>query len=263
MPGMPFHLEKGHALMALEDLFDTQPTAPGAPLASFWDDVRSGVALGTVFRDLLASAPLLSGYGGQADVNAAGGLGSFVSGAWFDQRSGAGAPPRPYWLDYTGDVDGIVREALLTALELAWGVDRASQLPDPLPQRRPLRFTWHCSQRWFEAWVRWDDHVGPVELMFATPAHTGGTIVRDPGTSEAKGLTTPVAPPTFAEQRGMILVAQQQHVPTIVVSMMIVGTLVGDVPLPEIGFKFQGQGDVGRWSLTADAGGVVPDTDWA
>jgi hypothetical protein len=44
---------------------------------------------------------------------------------------------------------------------------------------------------------------------------------------------------------------------------MIVGTLVGDVPLPEIGFKFQGQGDVGRWSLTADAGGVVPDTVWA
>ena len=171
MPGMPFHLEKGHALMAIEDLLNNPAHRP--VLSAAFDGLRTNVPVADVFSAVAAAAPGLQAYGGQADVAAAGGLGPFVADAWF----APGAPgPAPYWIDYTGDVDGVVREALLLTMEVAWGVDRNAPLPTG-PSPRRIELFWHCGQRWFEAWTTWDDPQGPVKILFATPPHIGGTVI--------------------------------------------------------------------------------------
>ena len=125
MPGMPFHLEKGHALMALEDLLNNPAYRPVLSVA--FDGLRNGTPVGQVLSTALNSTQVIELYGSHPEVTAAGGLGPFVAGMWF---AAPGAPePPPYWIDYTGDVDGIVREALLLTMEVAWGVDRNASLP--------------------------------------------------------------------------------------------------------------------------------------
>lgn len=252
MPGMPFHLEKGHALMAIEDLLNNP--AHHAVLRAAFEGLRTNLPVANVFNNVAAAAPGLAAYGGQPDVVAAGGLGPFVAGAWF---AAPGAPgPTPYWLDYRGNVDNVVRETLLLAMEVAWGVDRNQPLPGGPFQRR-IELFWHCGQRWFEAWTTWDDPQGPVKILFASPPHTGGEVVANVAPLVAAGQANVVDRTTVNLNRDMVLISQPRHV-EVAPNSPTSPSQLGQVPLPSVGTAFQGTGPVGRWSIHADSGGMNP-----
>jgi hypothetical protein len=262
MPGMPFHLEKGHALMAIEELLNNH--SHHAVLEVAYDGLRTGQAVGTVFRTaLMTKAPVLDAYEGEPHVTAAGGLGPFVTGAWFGQIAPGTATPNPYWLDYQGDVDGIVREALLFAMEIAWGADRTQKLP-PGPFVRRIELLWHCAQRWFDAWTTWDDPNGPVKVLFATPPHSGGTVTSRIDPMVTGGKATPVVASTVDKSRAMVLISQPTHAEVPMLTWKSVATPLGSIPLPSIGTKYQSTGAVGRWRIHPDAGGSInPPTPFA
>lgn len=256
MPGMPFHLEKGHALMALEDLLND--ASHHAVVARVFDGLRDGTALGEVFADALADAPTLDHYFGHAGTD---GLGAFVRGSWFGQATAGG--PTPYWLDYEGDVDGIVREALLFAMERAWSVDRGQPLPATIADRRGIELVWHCAQRWFDAWITWQSAEGPVTVLFATPPHTGGDIIDRIADATAVGRATPVSATTAGADGDMVLVCQEENGPASWGSSLVTGWWAsGAFPLPPIGRATRGTGAVGAYSISADAGGNRPRTMW-
>ena len=238
--------------MAIEDLLNN--AAYHAVLSAAFDGLRNNIPVADVFKQVAAAAPGLQAYGNQTDVSAAGGLGNFVSGAWF----GPGPPgPRPYWLDYTGNVDGIVRETLLFAMEVAWGVDRTQPLPGGPFQRR-IELFWHCGQRWFEAWTTWDDRQGPVKILFATPPHTGGTVFANVAPLVNAGQATPVNRSTVDLTRDMVLIGESEHSEVPGPQLTTAATAHGQPPLPSIGKRYQGGGTVGQWSIHAHAGGMNP-----
>ena len=257
MPGMPFHLEKGHALMALESLLNDP--AHRAVLATAFEGLRDGTPLGQVFAEIAAKAPLLDAYGGMNQpVNDAGGLGAFVSGAWFGQPSSTGSAPNSYWLDSSGRVDEVVRETLLFAIEMAGPADRKNPLP-PNPCARRIELFWHCGQRWFEAWLTWEDASSPIRVLFATPPHTAGEVLSSVSSAPA-GQVTNVKAATADPDRDMVLVTEAEHTERRFPTLTFWPTEQFLIPLPSVGITWDGNGEVGAWSIHADSGGVRPPT---
>lgn len=236
--------------MAIEDLLNN-PTHQ-AVLSTMWDGLRSGADVGGAFSTALASAPVLSHYGGNAQVVAAGGLGRFVTKAWFDNPPGSG-----YWLDYGGPVDEIVREALLFAMELA-GADRAKPLPST-GLTRPIELLWHCGQRWFETWLTWEDETGPISVLFASPPHAAGVVLSSV-LDAPPGQATAVTPKTAAAAGDMVLITAERHRTRRFPILTFWGTGRAKVPLPAIGVPYEGVGNVGAWSIEANSGGARPRT---
>ncbi len=74
------------------------------------------------------------------------------------------------WQQYYGNVEAIVVETALRALTVALGID-----PEGQPTRNlPIEIFWKCPQRWFETWITWRSdpsppHAGQVTLILATP----------------------------------------------------------------------------------------------
>jgi hypothetical protein len=258
MPGMPFHLEKGHALMAVENLLN-DPAHRNVLITAF-DGLRSGAPLGDVFAGITAHAPQLDAYGQNPAVTGAGGLGAFVSGAWFGQPTGTS--PESYWLDFEGAVDEVVRETLLFAMEMAGpDVDRTEPLP-PEPFARTIELFWHCGQRWFESWLTWESPASPITVLFATPPHVAGDVLPSV-TSAPPGQATAVTAATADPDRDMILVTEDDHTERRVPALTFWPTGKFSLPLPTIGSTWDGSGEVGAWSIHADSGGVRPPTTFA
>lgn len=103
---------------------------------------------------------------------------------------GMGPGAAPMWDNYHGDVNGITRLTIRTALEVALGIPSDQAVSDTPPRHWPIDLFWKCGQNWFEGWVthrRMD--VGPpdgsttaagaghVVVIFATP--TDGSTVLD------------------------------------------------------------------------------------
>lgn len=98
------------------------------------------------------------------------------------------------WSNYEGDVNGITRLTLRTALEVALGVaSDSATVPDAPPRHWPIDLFWKCGQNWFEGWVTHrrlgtgppvgqqnaTARDGHVVVVFATPAE-GSTIFDRP-----------------------------------------------------------------------------------
>lgn len=264
MPGMPFHLEKGHALMALEDLLNRRNDDDiHAVRQILWSGLNDSTKeMGTVFREVVAAAPQLDEYGGQNQpVNDAKGLGGFVTGAWFGETYPNGTPPDPYWLDYAGEIGDVVREALLYTMETAWEIRRPAPLPDVLPDRR-IELFWHCAQRWFDCWVTWDSD-GPVMLLFATPAHLLGEVRPNMAAHVNAGRAVEVNHADPREDFDMVIVTQEDQVDDAVAGLLgrtWQPSTNGDVKVPPVGATWRGTGDVGTYSVHANAGGMRPRT---
>jgi hypothetical protein len=96
-------------------------------------------------------------------------------------------PTTGFWFQYFGDVQAILRETLIRAIEVSLGLAHVAPGDEPCgekPDRHlPIELFWKCPQRWFEGWVCWrsDRHTGTgqVTVMLATPGH-GKPVLESP-----------------------------------------------------------------------------------
>jgi hypothetical protein len=241
MPGMPYHLEKGAALGFVEVCLN-DPSKQQTILENMRDPA---VPFGQGILDdpvLAPYAPFIAPFNDLAE---------FVRSSWFGPKGAS------YWIDYEGDVEGIVRLTVIRALEVALGIPHGDPFPSVPSRRWPIEVLWHCSQRWFEGWLTFKQldstgQQGRVTLVFASPAHRGGDITSntlDPasvGRPAMQAKEVPAADP-YPDQ-GMWLITHKRHlpVPTISGATIRLTTPSGfaDVTIPVIGEIWRGEQSV-------------------
>lgn len=95
---------------------------------------------------------------------------------WF----GIGEPS--FWMGYNGNPELILREAMIRAIEMSFGVEHGDPGPDPEcaadGRHWPIDMYWICQGPWFQCWVLWraiedSDDDGHVTLLMTTPAAYG------------------------------------------------------------------------------------------
>ena len=194
MGGMPFHLEKGPVFATLEAVYNDPQLLPGF-LHSLW--VGKADALGLL--GVLAS-PMYNDKQNVLSSNATGEKRlTSMRERWFGEQGGNpqpafgfGALATGYWARYHGDVRQIVAETLMSAGEVALGVDRPDDPVAAGPPTAfgpwPVEFFWKCGQPRFEGWVTWRNHQnggGQVTVILATPA-TPDQVLTRPGRGAAR-----------------------------------------------------------------------------
>jgi hypothetical protein len=237
---MPYHLEKGRALSFVENYLNEG--LPEQRMETLRKLRNGNVQLGA---QTLTNAALDTGYRpytGEALIE-------YVKKKWFGQGANT------YWLDYEGDVEGIVRLTLIRAMEVALGVEHG-QDPGVPPRSWPVELLWHCSQRWFEGWVTWQtdepNGCGHVLILLASPAHAGGLITRQalhPETTAPQPNGRAAAdiqrPPIPYDPSGMWVITHAEHnaVPIVVDEIEVRLTFAGaqfKIAIPFFGEKWVG-----------------------
>jgi hypothetical protein len=180
---MPYHLEKGPLLRIIERHINADRSTmqqhlaalvanTGPPLA--WLDLVAGLWADPAFNKPNAVAAQL--------------VKSRIATEWFGYTPAANgwAPPDPalpttgYWIGYTGDVEAIVRKALVWAMELALGKGSSNPAGKPWP----IELFWKCPTPWFETWVSTrkvpNSSTGLVTVTFLSPSHNGAIVADSP-----------------------------------------------------------------------------------
>ena len=140
-------------------------------------------------------------------------------------------PTTGFWFQYHGDVESIVRESLIRAIEVSLGLDHDEEVGRTAARELPIELFWKCPQRWFEGWLtwRWDPHhrTGQVTVMLATPgsgkpvleAPEMGVDATRPDSSRVDGVgDAPTGPgPTstadpLQSPKGMWVISHADHV---------------------------------------------------
>jgi hypothetical protein len=193
MPGdMPYYLEKGPYLTGIEKYLSVEGNAVSA-----LNDLRNNKEIpdiGGVLDNLggplspqqLKDVIYRDWFGRSRDSSSASGWGPQDPFHW------ASNPTTGYWQQYYGDVEKIVRETLIRAIEVSLGLDYGEKTPSSgqaTKRHWPVELWWKCGQGWFEGWVTWhnDQHenrapardAGQVTVVLATPG-TGYQVLVDP-----------------------------------------------------------------------------------
>lgn len=116
-------------------------------------------------------------------------------------------PDTGMWINYHGNVEGIMREGLIRCLRISLGLTGDDVLWDDADVTRciPIRFQWTCPSAWFETWIEWAPE--GVTFKINTPAE-GHPILATP----AGGRKTIIDPPLYdASEQGMVLVSHSTH----------------------------------------------------
>lgn len=144
-----------------------------------------------------------------------------AGGTWVDQPAFDPANPSAtgYWRNYHGDVEAIVRETLVRAVEVSLGLAAGGAVAQRT-RHWPVEAFWMCAHPWVEGWVTWRDHGGghgQVTVVLATPGDTVNHMATRPLDPPAPhGVTGPVPDPVEATSpgsgtQGMWLVSQSEH----------------------------------------------------
>jgi hypothetical protein len=196
---MPYHLEKGHFLLLLEDTLNEgiEAVVDDDTVASFPGLVRRYSML-EYMRGVLArpcdvrhgespDGSSLRWPGWMSDEAVSFGAFEIVATEWFGYRirPDGGLDTRPHpnkptgmWDGYQGNVERIMANVLVRCIEVSLGLDHDAPVPDGAPARAwPIYFFFKCQQPFFEGWVTWQCHstnrraAGQVTVIFATPGH--------------------------------------------------------------------------------------------
>jgi hypothetical protein len=141
---------------------------------------------------------------------------------WFgiiDRETGAVDPAAAWWRGFRGeDLEGIVRETFVRAIEIAFGIPHGGS-PAPGTPRWPIELFWITSQASFEGWVSWrrlpGDSVGGVVSVFLSTPAIRPDALEQPLRSEA--ATGPAADASDdgetahlgLERQGMVMIAHR------------------------------------------------------
>ncbi|HVN51681.1 MAG TPA: hypothetical protein VMT43_09625 [Acidimicrobiales bacterium] len=247
MPGMPYHLEKGPILSVLESFANGGNSTSGT---TRHNNMRK------VLDRLRDPSIALTAVGGLDSTNLNGGATNpwptyddrvaHIEQDWFGYTPGgvpqaAFNPSIPhrtgFWINYHGDVEGIVRETLTRALEVALGVDHGQPSSGATRYWRVELF-WKCPNPWFEGWITWragsaSSADGQVTVIFATPGN-GGWVYPDP----CAGRNPVVDPASAQTDRGMWVITHRGHTEYVVSTT--VETPPGAVPIPTLGAFWAG-----------------------
>lgn len=144
-PGMPYYVEKGEYFSVLDAIAEGSV----ADLLG----LRSELLAGTPIRDIAAGLPVPAPPAGDPS------FAQHLAHDWFGEADAADKATTGWWMGYRGDVEVIVRETMVRAIDVSLGLDRTNEAPQPADVRRhwPIQFYWVCGSRWFEGWVGWRD----------------------------------------------------------------------------------------------------------
>jgi hypothetical protein len=240
---MPFHLEKGRVLGALDDLLNAQTGQKAQDLATAYASLMSG-------DDLEVALSTISSPGGPIGQS----LGEALQ-KWFDVGDGTG---NGYWKDYDPKhALETASDGVRFALERAWGGGATL----PTDRSRPVHTWWYCVQPWFDTWVTWENAQAPVRLIFSTPSHLGGAMVTNmnKAVQEQPPLARKLAPGDLGSDDGdMVLIGRTRHQRKKVSTTM--PSPFGQVSVPKR--VWSDLGPAGRWSIPIDGGGIQPKAKW-
>jgi hypothetical protein len=253
---MPYNLEQGPYLAMLEDLINRDPVRG---LASLRDHSKPVTAL-------LRDPPVPIKGGPYADTAR---LAEHIDRDWFGITDGSDSPAvSRYWSYWRGDAQGIVRETLARAIEVALGLDHGEPATDA------NRRSWHvslltaCGIRWFEGWISWrrtgsEPTGGHVVVLLLTPTHgkpAEPTLLRPTPTSAERPGTPYAVNPTRAEGDqglwavGAVLERRADPEPTSAEWLP-----PGTFPRPHLGPTYLGEGGIVVVAPPEVQGGVLPD----
>ncbi len=207
MGDMPYSIDKGQALAAVEDLMNSASDDDAISFVSTWrHKAKQGELVKTISEQLVHPGKKYAGrgsgkrdkrarkypewYGPDHHVNGPGALDLHLQEHWYDPDSG-------FFLGISGDIEGIVGEALCRAFEASMGKDVPAQGPlEPKSKRRrrwPIDMWWVCPAPRFDVGVSWwtdggsgSAHDGQVRVVFLTPPFKGGVIFQQLDTDPTK-----------------------------------------------------------------------------
>ncbi len=146
-----------------------------------------------------------------------------VNGQWQDQGPYVAGRTTGYWIGYYGDVESVLREGVIRAIEVSLGIEHGDA-PTNATRQWPVNVEWKCPNPYFEVWVTWRRHraseatqaeQGQVTMLIATPPDKVNRLVTDPRFPPDPPLPRrlqPLPEPTVAETgQGMWLVAHEHH----------------------------------------------------
>lgn len=196
---MPYHLEKGHYLLLLEVTLnegieaavddDNVTTFPGLDRRySMLEHMRDVVARPCDLTHGESETGGLLEWPEFMDDDAVGfRISQIIAKNWFGYRirhdGTLDTKPHPnkptgMWDGYQGNVERIIANTLVRAIEVSLGLDHGAAVPTGAPPRSwPIYFFFKCQQPFFEGWVTWQCHsvnrraAGQVTVLFATPGH--------------------------------------------------------------------------------------------
>lgn len=258
MPGMPYNLERGPYLAMLEDLINKDPVRC---LESLRDPDKPVTAL---LRD-----PAVGIDGGPYADTAR--LADHIDRDWFGIKPGAPNDDGTshYWSYWRGDAQGIVRETIVRAIEVALGVDHGGTVPDGHRQQWHVSLFTACGIRWFEGWVSWrrvgvEPGGGHVVVVLLTPTHgkpAEPTLLRPTALSSADPPGAPYAvnPVRSDGDQGLWAVGavlERRLDPEPVSGQWLPP---GRFPRPHLGPTYVGEGGIVVVAPPESQGGVLPD----
>jgi hypothetical protein len=256
---MPYNLEQGPYLAMLEDLINKNPVRC---LNSLRD---AGQPVTDILRNPSIDIP---GRNHPHQTTAA--LADHIDKDWFGIKPGSQSDPTSrYWPYWEGDAQGIVRETIVRAIEIALGLDHDDAAPEELPRQWHVSLLTACGIRWFEGWVSWrrvGDGAGDghVTVFLLTPSHgkpAEPSLLRP---SDSSRQTPPGEPyqvnPTRAEgAQGLWAVGALLEYRRDPESGAAKWLPPGEFPRPHLGPTYVGMGDIVVVAPPEAQGGVLAD----
>jgi hypothetical protein len=220
---MPYTLTKGTLFKVLEQTLNPQSPAARTVRNNALQDLKDGVRI--------TSIPWVANGPGSAVPVPGGSLATRMERDWFGStptNSGGWADqpaynhqPTGYWVGYYGNVEAVLREGLIRAIEVSLGLTHGQVPPGTTPREWPVEVNWKCPNPYFEVWIGWRKHGGgpkdgQVNMTICTPPDKNNRLVTKPqfppkppsGLSDQDPLPVPE---TANESQGMWLVAHGEH----------------------------------------------------
>jgi hypothetical protein len=210
---MPYTLTRGPLLTLVENALNPQTEDERAERDALLVELRHGTPIAALVRAHSQPFP------GVAIPRAP--LDTRLDEDWFG-RGANGPPGEPtgYWVDYRGDVEGVLREGLIRTIEVSLGLAHDAE-PQAATRSWPVQVHWKCPNPYFEVWVSWRRHdtagTGQVDMLIATPPDKANRLTTRPQfppgpPAGVAPVPAPLPEPTEATARqGMWLVAHEHH----------------------------------------------------
>ena len=273
MVNMPYQLEKGPIWSVVESALGEGPDAAYALLELLRDQTHE-IAKGPLVKSKSLddkktnSTPKTRGDHLNKDwfgmVNKSGSGWVKQSDADFDPQSN---PSTGFWINYWGDVEEIVRETFVRAIEVSLGLmHREVHEPyAPFARYWPISIFLKCPTPWFEGWVTWrareadpNTHArdGSVVVHFLIPGNYGSQVLKQPGNG-FNGKPN-LHPDTSDAKNGMWLITHAVHTRVDGIVTTDPGT-AGDIHAPAPGAILKDEGDLLVLAPIEFDGGVADD----